>query len=50
MPVAVAIGRISFILSFFLRVPWGVSEYDYAGGIKGSGEVIRAYTDFRSPC
>lgn len=52
MPVAIAIG-IDPTLWFasFTRLPWGVSEYDYAGGIKGEAiEVIKGdYTGLPFP-
>jgi UbiD family decarboxylase len=36
MPVAIAIGLDPALwFSAFTKIPWGVSEYDHAGGIKG---------------
>ncbi len=53
MPVAVAIGLEPTLLfaSASLGVPWGISEYDYAGGIKGEPiEVIKGpYTGLPLP-
>ena len=52
MPVAVAIG-VDPVLYWVtaLKVPWGISEYDYAGGAKGEPiEVIRGpYTGLPLP-
>ena len=52
MPVAVAIGMDPTLWFASLhRVPWGVSEYDYSGGIKGTPiEVIKGpYTGLPLP-
>jgi len=36
MPVAIAMGLDPALwFTSFTRIPWGMSEYDYAGGIKG---------------
>lgn len=42
-PVAVSVGQEPLLFSAaFTPIPWGVSEYDYAGGIKGKPiEVIK---------
>lgn len=52
MPVAIAIGMDPTLwLASFTRLPWGASEYDYAGGIKGEAiEVIKGkYTGLPFP-
>ncbi len=43
MPVAIAIGMDPTLwFCSFSRLPWGTSEYDYAGGIKGEPiEIIK---------
>ncbi len=52
MKVAIVIGADPILwLASFNEVPWGVSEYDYAGGLKGEPiEVIEGpYTKFPLP-
>ncbi len=52
MKVAIVIGADPVLwLTSFNEVPWGVSEYDYAGGLKGEPiEVIEGpYTKFPLP-
>jgi len=43
MPVAIAIGmELALWLASSIRLPWGVSEYDYAGGIQGEPVEVMA--------
>jgi 4-hydroxy-3-polyprenylbenzoate decarboxylase len=51
-PVAVALGQEPLLYAAACNpVPWGVSEYDYAGGIKGEPIKVTsgAYTDLPIP-
>ena len=52
MKVAIVIGADPVLwLTSFNEVPWGVSEYDYAGGLKGEPieVIIGPYTKFPLP-
>ena len=52
MPIVIAIGMDPTLLfSSFSRLPWGASEYDYTGGIKGEPiEVVKGqYTGLPLP-
>lgn len=52
MPIAIAIGTDPTLwFASFSRLPWGTSEYDYAGGIKGEPiKVIKGnYTGLPIP-
>lgn len=52
MPIAIAIGMDPTLwFAAFTSIPWGDSEYDYAGGIKGTAiEVIKGeYTGLPLP-